>query len=128
MVFSSTSVGGPSVTILASNDYQAVPIKINGAAVVKAGTPIKNTGDKSTDGSEAIGILLYDVDPTKNPNGAVVVDGIIDWAKCKASVGEDLNSVNAEDIAKKLPNIVFRDAIPTADAKTYAGTGASEAV
>lgn len=122
MVFSSTSVGG-TVEILASNDYQAVPIAITETEPVKAGTPIKNDGKKSEDGSEAIGILLYDVDPTANPNGAVVVDGIIDWAKAKEHSGV---SVEASAISKTLPNIVFRDKITGTDTKTYAGTGATE--
>ena len=126
MVFSSTSVGGPSVTILASNDYQAVPMTITGQEVVKAGMPITQAGAKAEDGTNAIGILLYDVNPKENPNGAVVVDGIIDWAKCKASVGGSL-SASAETMSKALPNIVFRDDIPKATAKTYAGAG-SEAV
>lgn len=125
MNFSSTTVGGPSVTILASNDYQAVPIAITEAELVKAGMPIKNTGKKAEDGSEAIGILLYDVDPTKNPNGAVVVDGVIDWDKAKTYSGA---SATAEDMSKALPNIVFRDKITGTDTKTYAGAGASEAV
>lgn len=124
MVFSSTSVGGPSVTILASNDYQAVPITISGQEVVKAGMPIKQDGTKVEAGTEAIGILLYDVDPKVNPNGAVVVDGIIDWAKCKASVGDSLTAT-AADMSKALPNIVFRDDIPKTTTKTYAGTGAA---
>ena len=127
MNFSSTTVGGPSVTILASNDYQAVPIKISGEDVVKAGMPIKQDGSKVEAGTEAIGILLYDVDPKKNPNGAVVVDGIIDWAKCKASVGVSLTAT-AANMSKALPNIVFRDDIPEDSTKTYAGAGASEAV
>lgn len=125
MNFSSTTVGGPSVTILASNDYQAVPITLTASA--KAGMPIKQDGSSSaTDGSGAIGILLYDVDIEKNPVGAVVVDGIIDWAKCKASVGESLTAT-AEQMFKALPNIVFRDKIPDTDTKTYAGA-ASEAM
>ena len=120
MRFASTPLDGFTVTILASDDYQAVPLKLTESA--KAGMPIKSDGAKSTDGSEAIGILLYDVDVDANPNGAVVVDGIIDWKKCQTHCADELNSTDAAAISKKLPNIVFRD-----DAgKTYAGTGASE--
>ena len=120
MHFDVKSING-TIEILASNDYQAVPLKIDDAAEVKAGMPIKNDGTKAEDGNGAIGILLYDVDPARNPNGAVVVDGIINWAKCKASVGESL-SIEAEAISKLLPNITFRDA----DGKTYIGGGAAE--
>lgn len=122
MIFDTKSVG-MTPEILASNDYQAVPIKLTANA--KAGMPVKNTGETSADGSDAIGILLYDVDIASNPNGAVVVDGIIDWAKCKAHNTETLDSLNASDIAKKLPNIVFRDGIATAESKTYVGGAAA---
>ena len=118
MYFDTKSIGG-TVEILASNDYQAVPIAIQGEELVKAGMPIKNDGSKAAEGTDAIGILLYDEDPKRNPNGAVVVDGIINWAKCKASVGETL-SIEASAISKLLPNIAFRDA----DGKTYIGGAA----
>ena len=81
MRFASKPLDGFTVTILASDDYQAVPLKIDETGTVKAGMPIKNDGKKSVDGSDAIGILLYDVDVDANPNGSVVVDGIIDWKK-----------------------------------------------
>ena len=123
MRFANKPLDGFTFTILASDDYQAVPLKITETSgVVKAGMPIKNDGKKSTDGSDAIGILLYDVDVDANPNGAVVVDGIIDWKKCQTHNSSDLDGTDAAAISKKLPNIVFRDE----DGKTYAGTGASE--
>lgn len=116
MIFSSTSVGG-TYEILASNDFQAVPLAITEEELVKAGMPIKNDGTKAEDGSGAIGILLYDVDPKVNPNGAVVVDGIIDWDKAKNHSGA---TAEASAISAALPNIVFRDKT----GKTYAGTAA----
>lgn len=122
MRFASKPLDGFTVTILASDDYQAVPLKIDETGTVKAGMPIKNDGKKSVDGSDAIGILLYDVDTDANPNGAVVVDGIIDWKKCQTNCTTDLDSLTAEQISKKLPNIAFRDET----GKTYAGTGAGE--
>lgn len=117
MYFDTKSVG-MAPEILASNDYQAVPVTITGGELVKAGMPIKNTGEKSEDGTDAIGILLYDVDPVKNPNGAVVVDGIVNWGKAKEYSGA---TAEAADIAKKLPNITFRDK----DGKTYIGGAAA---
>ena len=122
MRFASTPLDGFTVTILASDDYQAVPLKIDETDLVKAGMPITGAGKKATDGTDAIGILLYDVDPKANPNGAVVVDGIIDWKKCQTHNSSDLDGTDAAAISKKLPNIVFRDDT----GKTYAGTGASE--
>lgn len=124
MIFDTKSVS-MEPEILASNDYQAVPLKIGETGVVKAGTPIKNDGMKAADGKDAIGILLYDVDTARNPNGAVVVDGIINYDKCKANANTDLTAT-AEELAKALPNITFRDK----DGKTYTsgGVAASEAV
>ena len=79
MKFNDVTVGG-GVEILASKDYQAIPIKVatpGSGTVVKAGTPLNSSGE-STTGSGAVGILLYDVDTAINPNGAAVVQGIID--------------------------------------------------
>ena len=105
MKFSNTTVGG-SVEILASNDYQAIPIKVatpGEGTVVKAGTPLTNAG-ASTTGSGAVGILLYDVDTAANPNGAMVVQGIIDATKAQAHSG--VSYVDA--LYSALPGIIFR--------------------
>lgn len=126
MYFDTKSVG-MTPEILASNDYQAVPIKITESGVVKAGTPIKQDGKKIAAGTDAIGILLYDVDTNRNPNGAVVVDGIINWEKCQASNNTDLGSITAETISKAMPHLVFRDKISGGESKTYVGGQASEA-
>lgn len=93
--------------ILASDDYQAVPVEITESDAVLAGMPITAAGKSAPTGANAIGILLYDVNPAQNPNAAVVVDGIIDWGKAKkhnASI-----TATAANIAKILPNIVFRE-------------------
>lgn len=118
MYFDTKSVGG-TYEILASNDYQAVPLKIDETSEVKAGMPITNDGKKAPDGTNAIGILLYDVDPVHNPNAAVVVDGIIDWAKVKEN-NSDVTA-DVETIAAALPNIVFREVAENGDGKTYVG-------
>ena len=115
MKFSKTEVGG-TVEILAADDFQAVPLKIDETDVVKAGMPITQAGKKAPDGSGAIGVLLYDVDPAANPNAAVVVGGIIDWSKVKA-YNTDVTA-DAQTMASALPRITFRD---VADGgKTYA--------
>lgn len=118
MYFDTKSIGG-GIEILASNDYQAVPVTITESAAVKGGTPVTQDGKKAADGSNAIGILLYDVDPTVNPNGAAVVDGIVNWDKCKTNA-PDSATAEITEIAKALPNIVFRDK----DGKTYSSVGA----
>lgn len=105
MKFTDTTVAG-GVEILASNDYQAVPIKVavpGSGTVVKAGTPLTAAG-ASTTGSGAVGILLYDVDTAVNPNGAAVVHGIIDATKAQTHSG--VTYVSA--LYSALPGVVFR--------------------
>lgn len=116
MIYDTKSIVG-NVEILASNDYQAVPLALTEVEPVKAGMPITQDGKKAPAGTNAIGILLYDVDPAKNPNAAIVVDGIIDWSKVKA-YNTDV-TVEAQAIANILPNITFRT---VADGKTYVGS------
>ena len=106
MNFAKTTYGG-TVEILASKDFQAIPVKVatpdGGSSVVKAGTPLTADGAATT-GSGAIGVLLYDVDTLKNPNGAAVVQGIIDATKAQAHSG--VSYVSA--LYSALPGIVFR--------------------
>ena len=106
MKYTQTTVAG-TVEILASKDFQAIPVKVAtpgaGGTVVKAGTPLNADGE-STTGSGAIGVLLYDVDTAANPNGAAVVQGIIDATKAQSH-----SSVSyASALYSALPGIVFR--------------------
>ena len=105
MKFNQTSVGG-GVEILASKDFQAIPVKVatpGEGTVVKAGTPLTDAG-VSTTGSGAIGVLLYDVDTAENPNGAAVVQGIIN-----AKVAQDHSGVSyASALYEALPGVIFR--------------------
>jgi len=106
MKYTETSVGG-GVEILASKDFQAIPVKVaepvGGSTVVKAGTPLNADGE-STTGSGAIGVLLYDVDTAENPNGAAVVQGIIN-----ANVAQSHSGVTyVSALYSALPGIVFR--------------------
>ncbi len=107
MKFKKTAVGG-TVEILASKDFQAIPAKISGTEVVKAGMPITAAGAAAPDGTGAVGILLYDVDPTANPNCALVVIGIVDWAKCKEHSGATATAATMADV---LPAFTVRDHI-----------------
>ena len=105
MKFAKTTYGG-TIEILASKDFQAIPVKVavpGSGTVVKAGTPLNADGE-STTGSGAIGVLLYDVDTAKNPNGAAVVQGIIDATKAQEHSG--VSYVSA--LYSALPGIVFR--------------------
>lgn len=112
MNFAKTTYGG-TIEILASKDFQAIPVKVAGSSVMKAGTPLTAAGE-STTGSGAIGILLYDVDPTKNPNGAAVVQGIIDSTKAQAH--SEVSYASA--LYEALPGIVFRTNIGAAQGAT----------
>lgn len=105
MKFSKTEIGG-SVEILACKDFQSVPIKVAAPAtgtIVKAGTPLTAVGE-STTGSGAVGILIYDVDTEGNPNGAILVQGIIDATKAQAHSG--VTYVSA--LYEALPGVIFR--------------------
>ena len=106
MKFNTTSVGG-GVEILASKDFQAIPVTVaepdGGSTVVKAGTPLTADGAATT-GSGAIGVLLYDVDTAENPNAAAVVQGIIN-----ATVAQEHSAVTyVSALYEALPGIVFR--------------------
>lgn len=110
MKFTKSSAGG-TVEILASKDYQAIPIYIapgSEGMVVKAGMPIREDGAIVEDGQDAIGILLYDVIPDENPNGAAIVSGIVDWTKCQENSGA---TADADEMKKILPAITFRENI-----------------
>ena len=105
MNYSKTTLNG-DVEILASKDFQAIPVKVatpGSGTVVKAGTPLTDEG-ASTTGSGAIGVLLYDVDTAKNPNGAAVVQGIINATKAQSHSG--VTYVSA--LYSALPGIIFR--------------------
>lgn len=79
MKFKKTDVAG-AVEILASNDFTAIPFTT---------TTAKKAGEKLTVDSR-VGVVLYDVDPDENPNGSLLVAGVIDAAKVKAHSGTDL--------------------------------------
>lgn len=106
MKYNVTSVGG-GVEILASDDYQAIPVKVADPSgtpgIVKAGTPVTAAG-ASTTGSGAVGILLYDVDTAENPNGAAIVSGIIDATLAQSHSGVTYASA----LYEALPAVIFR--------------------
>lgn len=77
------------VEILNRKEFEAVSMTIVGDAVVKAGTPINKDGQAvtTTPWTGAVGILLHDVDPTVNPQGAIVKEGYIHTARAKENCG-----------------------------------------
>ena len=119
MKYTKTTVG-ESVEIIASKDFQAIPIKVatpGSGTVVKAGTPLTAAG-QSTTGAGAVGVLLYDVDTAANPNGAAVVQGIIDATKAQAH--SEVSYVSA--LYSALPGIVFRTNVGVNGATGATGT------
>lgn len=126
MEFKTTNVGG-TVEILASKDFQAIPVTVTGTSVVKAGMPLKllapgvnGTVSGIAAGTGANGILLYDVDPSVDPNAAMVVSGIVDWKKCKDHSGA---TATAATMAGILPAITFRENIGVNTPDTSGGGG-----
>lgn len=108
MRFANTTYGG-TVEFLAADDFKAIPGHVTETDVVLAGTPIDADGKKiKTGATGAVGILLYDVDPTRNPNGALLVEGIIDLKKMNAHSGL---TVGAAALKTVLPGIVCRENI-----------------
>ncbi len=112
MKYTTSEVSG-TVEILASKDFQGIPVTIAGDEIVKAGTPIKADGTAVPAGTGAAGILLYDVNPAENPNATIVVSGIVDWTKCKAHSGA---TATVETMKTALPAITFRENIGVTDA------------
>lgn len=106
MIFSKTSVSG-TVEILAADEYTAIPIKVDETSAVLAGTPMTSAGKKisATSFATAAGMLLYDVDPTVNPNGTLLVQGVVDKKKAQAHSGVTLDTTFA------VPGIILRDNI-----------------
>lgn len=117
MKFTRNTVNGINDTILASNDYTAIPFTVTEAAAVKAGYPMTLAGKKATVtgdiGAKTInadGILLYDVDPAENPNAALLIRGVIDTKKAaSSSFTFDADAIKALKAA--VPGIFCRDNI-----------------
>lgn len=123
MKMTSTSVGG-TAEILASKDFTAIPFTVTETTAVKAGQPMTLAGKKATytagqsgaaGTTNADGILLYDVDPTKNPNAAIVVQGVIDGKKAAANSGA---TIDAAALKVAVPGIVVRENIGVTAADT----------
>lgn len=116
MKMKATDLSG-TVEILASKDFTAIPFTVTEIAAVKAGQPMTLAGKKATytagttntaATTNADGILLYDVDPTVNPNAALVVQGVIDGKKAAAHSGA---TIDAKALKVAVPGIVVRENI-----------------
>lgn len=108
MKYKTTDNIGGTTEITASQLFQAIPITVaapsgGDTTIIKAGTPLKEDGT-STTGAGAVGILLYDVDTANNPNGSIVVAGIVDSTKAQSVSGVTY----ADALYAALPAITFR--------------------
>lgn len=113
MKFENTTYTGVP-EFLAADDFVAIPAHITETSAVAAGSPIGADG-KIVEPAEstgaltgAVGILLYDVDPAKNPNCALLVQAVVDLTKMNAHSGLTLT---ASAIQAVLPGIVCRSNI-----------------
>lgn len=112
-----TTKSGDGIEILAAYDFTAIPFTVTETTAVKAGTPMTLAGKKATftagtngaaGTTTANGILLYDVDPTENPNAALVVQGVIDQKKAETNSGV---TYDAAALKAAVPGIVLRNNI-----------------
>ena len=117
MKYTNTPVSAPESTILAADTYVAIPFTVTESTVVKAGYPMAKTGKKAvattgsadTAATDAIGILLHTVDPSINPNGALLIQGVVDMEKAKASSGYGYAEDDLKALHKAVPAVFFRD-------------------
>jgi len=118
MKYTNTPVSAPESTILAADTYVAIPFTVKETSAVSAGYPMTKEGKKATATSgsstadyatDAIGILLHTVDPTVNPNGALLIQGVVDMEKAKASSGYGYAEDDLKALHKAVPAVFFRD-------------------
>lgn len=105
----STASGGVEILVGLTDMHTLTPITLTESdTTVAAGSPISAAGAIANT-SDAVGILLYDVDTSVNPNGTIVQSGPIDATKGAASYGTDY----ADEMIAALPAITFRTDIGT---------------
>lgn len=84
---------------------------VDGKKIIKAGTPVGSATDVfenrqtvlSDDGTNAIGVVLHDVDVTAgNANASVLIAGYVDLLKVEDSVSTKISTAK-----EKLTRIVF---------------------
>ena len=107
MIYSTETVnGGVEILVGLTDMHTLTPFKVatpGSGTVVKAGTPLNSSGE-STTGSGAVGILLYDVDTARNPNGTIIQSGPINSTLAQSHSG--VTYVSA--LYSALPAVTFR--------------------
>ena len=112
MNFSKTTVtNGVEILVGLTDMHTLTPIKVaaplSGDPVIKAGTPVGADGSAANT-ADAVGILLYDVDTAANPNGTIVVQGVINQKKAEEHAGV---TYDADALKTAVPGIVLRNNI-----------------
>lgn len=97
MKMTETSVAGGRVEFLGSADYKAINHKFT--TDTKSGALVEITDGT---GVKLKGINLYDVTVANNPNGAVVVEGIIITSKLPVA------PVKGDSGDKMFPTLIFK--------------------
>lgn len=82
----------------------------DGRKIIKAGTPVagdilkRNTAFTKGSDSDAVAILLHDVDVTDgNANGTILISGYVDYDK----LDTDVQALITNALVAKLPKITF---------------------
>lgn len=94
---------------LASKDFNSVPCTVAGSDIVKAGSPMTSAGAVATTESQTVGLLMYDVDPSKNPNGALLVQGVVNAVMARQISGRPLVKSTIESAC---PGLYLRENAP----------------
>lgn len=89
----------------------STPADSSGKIIIKAGTPLsgsfeaRNTGFQKATTSNAVGILLHDVDVTDNKyaNGSVVAFGVINMN----ALDSETAALITDEVKSALPRIIF---------------------
>lgn len=91
---------------------QNVGVNVAGKKIAKAGTPLAGNLDEretaftlaNTDGTDAVGVLLHDVDVTVgDANGTILLFGFVNTNRIDDTTKEKLS----EEVKKALPTIKF---------------------
>lgn len=105
----SSNGGSGRCEFLASKDFNSIPCTVSGDGTIKAGSPITSAGALATTESQAVGLLMYDVTPAINPNGALLVQGVVNAVIARQYSGRPLVKATIEGA---VPGLYLRENAP----------------
>ena len=112
----STNGGSGRCEFLASKDFNSIPCTVSGDGTIKAGSPITSAGALATTESQAVGLLMYDVTPAINPNGALLVQGVVNARIARQYSGRPLVKSTIEGA---VPGLYLRENAPLRYTSTF---------